>query len=51
MTAGGEVGLRAELQNNGLFQSLHGHIRDILVQADEVPRGDLYKLIEDYNKS
>ncbi len=51
MAAGGEVGLKAELQNNGLFQSLHGHIRDILMQADEVPRVDLYKLIEEYNKS
>ncbi len=50
MAASCEVGLRAELQNNGLFLSLHGHIHDILVQADEVPRGDLYKLIEEYNK-
>ncbi len=51
MAAGGEVGLRAELQNNELFQCLHGDIRVIFVQADDVPRGDLYKLIEEYNKS
>ncbi len=51
MATSGEVAFRAELQNNRLCQRLRGHIIDIIVQVDEVPRGNLYQMIHDYSMS